>query len=393
MKVDAELHAIVPPLRTEEREALRADIEKRGVLVPIEVDDTGYILDGHNRLEIAEALGKPYKTIIRHFADKKERVEHIIKLNLCRRQLDPMRWGQLFRKLLKVRGVERKPGPKDADTVSAIAKQVGVDPRTARRRVASADKYDKLPDNQKKAVDEGGTSTEKAYKKMKVKEREAAKRAQVINLPNRPTIYEADAFEWMREQPPCDLLLTDPPYSTEIDNIAAFAPRVIGLLKHVKPTGRAYICIGAYPTEVIAYLNASVPAPMTLSQILVWTYRNTIGPSPKMTYALNWQAILYYVGREAQPLDCPALIEHQAVQDIAAPQGGNTERLHVWQKPDELAERFIRHATKAGDTILDPFAGTGTFLLAAARLGRKAAGCDSDPGMVQIAQKRGCHAE
>jgi site-specific DNA-methyltransferase (adenine-specific) len=56
----------------------------------------------------------------------------------------------------------------------------------------------------------------------------------------------------------------------------------------------------------------------------------------------------------------------------------------------ELAERFIRHSTKEGDTVIDPFACTGTFLLAAAKLGRLAKGCDISQENIEIAIQRGC---
>ncbi len=198
---------------------------------------------------------------------------------------------------------------------------------------------------------------------------------------------------WLPEQPDCDLLLTDPPYATDIDDVAAFAAAWLpAALETVKPTGRAYVCIGAYPDELAAYLAAD-RAGMTLAQVLVWTYRNATNRQPTHDYILNWQAILYFRGPEAPPLDAPDTVEQFAVQDINAPDARRDERYHTWQKPDHLAERLIRHSTKPGDLILDPFNGTGTFILAAARLGRIGRGCDVDPEMLAIAQERGCDLE
>jgi DNA methylase len=206
-----------------------------------------------------------------------------------------------------------------------------------------------------------------------------------------PVITQASWDEWLPVVSDCDLLLTDPPYSTDIDDIDAFACAWLPVaLAKVRPTGRAYVCIGAYPVELRAYLNVKVPEHLTLANVLVWTYRNTLGPAPAYDYKLNWQAILYYRGIDAAPLECPEMIEQFSVQDVNAPDGRLTERYHAWEKPIQLAERFIRHATRPGDLVLDPFAGTGTFPLAAAKLGRAGAGCEIDPDMLAIAQERGC---
>jgi hypothetical protein len=205
------------------------------------------------------------------------------------------------------------------------------------------------------------------------------------------TISLASYEDWLPSQPHCDLLLTDPPYSTDMDDIESFANRWLPMaLNKVAPTGRAYVCIGAYPDELRTYLSVPVPQHLTLANVLVWTYRNTIGPSPDYDYKLNWQAILYYRGQDALKLRCPDMVEQFTVQDINAPDGRRGDRWHAWQKPDELGSRFVRHATQLGDLVLDPFAGTGTFLLAAAALGRKAFGCEISEANLDIAVERGC---
>src|SRR5207302_1909318 len=56
--------------------------------------------------------------------------------------------------------------------------------------------------------------------------------------------------------------------------------------------------------------------------------------------------------------------------------------------PVELPERLIKLYTYKDDLVLDPFLGSGSTLVAAARTWRRGAGYDMDPGYVEIAQHR-----
>ena len=51
-----------------------------------------------------------------------------------------------------------------------------------------------------------------------------------------------------------------------------------------------------------------------------------------------------------------------------------TEKIHPTQKPIPLLEKLIRTFTDEGDVVIDPCAGSGSTLIAAERLGRKAYG-------------------
>ena len=56
--------------------------------------------------------------------------------------------------------------------------------------------------------------------------------------------------------------------------------------------------------------------------------------------------------------------------------------------PVELPERFIRLYTYVGDVVLDPFLGSGSAAVAAARNGRHYVGYDTDPEYVALARER-----
>ncbi len=76
-----------PPLDTATEAALRASVERFGVLVPIVVDQDGELLDGHHRSRIAVELGAECPARVHHVADDEERREIARTLNEDRRML------------------------------------------------------------------------------------------------------------------------------------------------------------------------------------------------------------------------------------------------------------------------------------------------------------------
>ena len=407
--IDATLQALIPPLAAEELAMLEQNIVEHGCRDPL-VTWRGVLLDGHNRYQICQKHGIEFRTVEMAF-DSIEQARVWMRNNQMGRRNLTQAWRielQLANKddLAKIGAAKYKetvgrpsikslsqidndkPTEPKHNTQAAIAKAAN----TSTGMVGMAEVVrKKAPDLWEKAK-AGDTTVSAAYNKIK-KQDEISQRHNVITaqtveyskaVPS--LIYHADAIEWLAEIEPVDLLLTDPPYSTDVEDIAEFAQSWLTLaLSKLKSTGRAFVFVGAYPGELQAYLNVALP-----EQVLVWTYRNTLGPSPKFGYKLNWQAIMYYQMPDAAPLDCPAMIEQLSVQDVNAPDGRLGDRYHAWQKPMEIGERFIRHATRPGDTVADPFACTGTFLLAASKLGRVGIGCDISEQHIDIAVERGC---
>ncbi|HYE50857.1 MAG TPA: site-specific DNA-methyltransferase [Azospirillaceae bacterium] len=67
-------------------------------------------------------------------------------------------------------------------------------------------------------------------------------------------------------------------------------------------------------------------------------------------------------------------------------QSGN--KAHPTQKPEALLYRVLLSSTKVGDTVLDPFFGTGTTGAVAKRLRRNWIGCEREHAYAQLAQAR-----
>lgn len=212
----------------------------------------------------------------------------------------------------------------------------------------------------------------------------------------KPVIYHDDCVEFLKrfEDKSIDLLITDPSYSTDIKDLPVFLDSwLYDSLNKIKDTGRAFICIGAYPIEIYTYLGYLMKSDWIIDCPLIWTYRNTLGQTPNMKYNLNYQLILHLYRKTSKPLNKSITNEMFSVQDINAPDGRIGDRYYKWQKPDLLAKRLINHTTKKGDNIIDPFAGSGTFILKASELGRIASGCEIDEDIMNIAIQRGCAKE
>lgn len=67
---------------------------------------------------------------------------------------------------------------------------------------------------------------------------------------------------------------------------------------------------------------------------------------------------------------------------------GSSTKKHPAPYPEELANRLIRMFSFVGDTVLDPFLGSGTTMLAASRIGRHSIGVEVDADYARMAHDR-----
>jgi len=91
---------VLPPLREDEYVALKRSIQENGVLVPIECDEQGNVLDGHHRFKACRELGiKDWPRIVRKGMMEEESLEHVLTLNLDRRHLTPEERDNVIRQV------------------------------------------------------------------------------------------------------------------------------------------------------------------------------------------------------------------------------------------------------------------------------------------------------
>ena len=132
-------YQVMPELTAEEYAELKADIEQRGVMVPIEYDEFGNVLDGYHRLKICGELGiKDFPRVIRAGMTEAEKLTHARKLNMARRHLTQEQKSVLIREQIKAT-------PEQSDR--QIAQALGVSPTTvgtARRDMEDKGQLSKL---------------------------------------------------------------------------------------------------------------------------------------------------------------------------------------------------------------------------------------------------------
>ena len=96
--IDKEFKALIPPLTAEEYSQLEQNLLRDGIRDPIVIRDNT-IVDGHNRMELAQKHNIPITLKHKKFHDRDAAKEWIIKNQFGRRNLSPYMRAQLALKL------------------------------------------------------------------------------------------------------------------------------------------------------------------------------------------------------------------------------------------------------------------------------------------------------
>jgi site-specific DNA-methyltransferase (adenine-specific) len=127
-------------------------------------------------------------------------------------------------------------------------------------------------------------------------------------------------------------------------------------------------------------------------RLLVW---DKITATPNRWYMPNCEFGLYlYKGRARRISDCAskALIRcpQQDVSHLylSADVPRDQRRAHATEKPVALMAHWMGNSTDPGDLVIDPFMGSGSTIVAAARTGRAAIGIEKDPKWFDVACAR-----
>jgi hypothetical protein len=371
-------YQVLPDLDDAAAAALGNDIARRGVLCPIEVDEDGNVLDGHHRKRFAEALGIACPEIVRVGLTEDEKIEHALRMNLLRRHLGPVEWANAFRKLAEARGIRVGSGRQGGktDTMAVLAAEMGVAPRTARRRLRLAERLADHPDLAAR-VDRGdldATRAETLARERAFEQRRAEASPPPITRVGDGIDIRHGEFQTVLadvEDGSVDLVLTDPPWQFDAatlslwDDLGALSARVL------RP-GRALVVYTGSGCLAEAIKRLSPHLDYVWSGALLLPGRHTEIRSIMARDAST--PIAFFSKGRYKP-------RHWFINTLASP--GVEKEAHPWQKPLGNVAYYLGQFSEPGELVCDPFLGGGTTAVAAQQGGRRFVGCDVDPGAVE----------
>jgi len=155
-------------------------------------------------------------------------------------------------------------------------------------------------------------------------------------------------------------------------------PALANLLSVTK--GACYVCMSSseWPTLHRVWQDAGGK----WSSTIIWA-KNTFALG-RADYHQQFEAMLYGWKSGSQHYWCGAR-DQGNVWHFDKPARND---LHPTMKPVALVERAIRNSSKQRDTVLDPFGGSGTTMVAAERTGRRAVLLEIDPCYVDVIVRR-----
>ena len=206
-----------------------------------------------------------------------------------------------------------------------------------------------------------------------------------------------DCMDVLRRLPSesIDAIITDPPYGINYQSrmvekerrkkkIAGDKKVYIWWLKdafRALKDGGHLLCFSRWDVQQ-KFIDAAELAGFRVRSVLIWDRMQHGMGDPRTTFAPQYDTIIFATkGRYLFPGNRPANVYR--VQKISG-----SKLAHPNEKPVDLMLRLINDTTRPNDLILDPFAGSGATLVAAAESGRRFIGVELDAEYYGIAKKR-----
>lgn len=224
------------------------------------------------------------------------------------------------------------------------------------------------------------------------------------------TLYHGDAWDLLQstEGESFDCVITDPPFDARTHAMARsnrngngyggggnrvlsggsdvrFAhmdhPAQVALFERLGAITRRWV-VSNLGTDTAFRFELDPPPGLRVLRVGAWVKTNPMPIISSDRPAMGWEPIVY-MHREDQK---PRWNNGGRAGNWVGPTSQGSG--HPTQKPLAMVESWVAAFTDPGDLILDPFAGSGTTLLAAKNNGRRAVGCELDERFCEIAARR-----
>jgi len=215
-------------------------------------------------------------------------------------------------------------------------------------------------------------------------------------------LIHGDCLEEMAKLPDgcVDMVLTDPPYGMDYQSNRRVERKKFHKIQNDKELswldGFMGECFRVMADNTAIYMFCSwhkvdvfkvcFDRLFTLKNIIVWNKNNHGSGDLRASYAPKHEFVLYgHKGR--------SLFRKKRLPDVMDfPKIPSAKLVHPTEKNIDMLSVFVGNNSDKGQTILDPFMGSGTTGIACKNLGRNFIGIEKDPEYFLIAKDRICNS-
>jgi DNA modification methylase len=369
-----------------EYQRIKRSIEEFGYVDPIIVNSDYTVIGGHQRLKVLKELGHAQIDVVVVDIPKDKEKALNIALNKITGEWDTQRLTDLLGEL-KADGMDISITGFDEKEFDGLLRELHKDdePLDTEPQISRAEELRK----------EWGTAVGQMW--------QCGSHRIICGDCTDPAVVQRVMGGGM-----ADLLVTDPPYGVsyaaknEFLNAVAPANRIQTPIEndHMKPeamselwiksfsnirnsvkAGASYYITGPPGGDLLLLLLALKDSRFPLRHMLIWAKNNHV--LGRSDYHYQHEPILYgwvdgshsFYGGHSQT----------SLWFVDKPHKSD---LHPTMKPVALFLKAIQNSTKEGDTVLDPFMGSGTTMVACGNSNRCACGVELDPGYVAVILQR-----